>query len=304
MAQLCAGTQVILLDRELNDGNNWQLEFEDDFNASSLDLSKWELQVAYQGAPDGSGAYLTLDNVKVSADTYTAKSTSATGFCQVALRKETVTRPITFWDPNSPSKTYNYTGATIWSKPQFGWGKYEIRCKIPKGKGLWSSAYMYGEQSGAGNEIDLFEITDEKDLLGRYDPDKLSKVVQAHYHFWDKTSSINGIDHNCGNSSGNQNNMDYSLDFHTYTLIWDRWGISWLIDGKLINKVCQWYDPNGNYITKDNIKPSQVAVRNDWYPTLPMSFIFGLSQGKDDADDATSLPGFLIVDYVRYYKPY
>ena len=68
-AQLCGGTSVILLNAFENDGTNWQLEFEDDFNSTTLNLSKWVLTEASQGSLDGTGAYNTLDNVIVSPET-------------------------------------------------------------------------------------------------------------------------------------------------------------------------------------------------------------------------------------------
>lgn len=304
-AQLCSGTKVILLDTLVNDGTEWQLEFNDEFNASALDLSEWEGKISSQGAEDGSDAYRTLDNVTVSPETFYGENTSATGVCVINLRQETVVKPATFWDPNSPVVTYHYTAADVVSKRKFGWGKYEIRCKLPKGKGFYSSFWMYGEQNKIGNEIDGFEISNENNVAGKYDENLLCKVAEMHYHFWDKTGSLAGTNHNCGSSTGNERSADFSTDFHVFTVIWDRWAISWYIDGRLVKSAGQWYDLKGQMVTKDNIKPMQVVLRNDWYPENLLNIIFALNietEKKDAPDNSSPLPASYIVDYIRYYK--
>lgn len=149
-------------------------------------------------------------------------------------KRETITKPAVFWDPNSPALTYNYTSSNIVTTEEFGWGKYEIRCKIPKGKGFFPAFWMYGEQSGEGSEIDVFEFMSEKNVFGKFDESKLSKINQMHYHKLYKTGAPPGINHNCGSSNGNESGTDYSLDYHIFAVIWDRWAISWYIDGKLI----------------------------------------------------------------------
>ncbi|MCW3103878.1 MAG: glycoside hydrolase family 16 [Bacteroidetes bacterium] len=303
-AQMCAGTKVILLDTLVNDGTEWHLEFSDEFDATALDLSVWEGKISSQGALDGSDAYRTLDNVTVSPETYYGESTSATGVCLINLKQETVVRPATFWDPGSPVLTYHYTSADVVSKQQFSWGKYEIRCKLPKGKGFTTSFWMYGEQNKIGNEIDVFEMNNEYNILGEYDEKLLCKVPEMHYHLWDKTASLAGIDNNCGTYTGNARTTDYSEDFHTFTLVWDRWALSWYIDGRLIKSAGQWYDLNGNIVTAANIKPMQVVLRNDWYPTNLMAIIFALNieSGKGAPDNSVSLPASMLIDYIRYYK--
>ncbi|MCW3072360.1 MAG: glycoside hydrolase family 16 [Bacteroidetes bacterium] len=300
-AQLCAGTKVILLDTLVNDGDKWQLEFEDDFNDSTLNLSKWKLSESSQGSSDGTGAYNSLDNVIIFPGTG-----SATGVCSIVIKKEQVTRPAVSWDPNSPVFTYEYTSSNIASVQQFGWGKYEIRCRIPKGKGFFPAFWMYGEHNGAGNEIDVFEFMNEKNALGKFDKDLLCKIDQMHYHVWDKTGAPPGIDRNCGSSAGKASGTDYSLDYHIYTVTWDRWAINWYVDGKLLKTAGQWYGLNGKIVTPGNIKPSQVVLRNDWYPTGLMAIIVNVAvqHGNDAPDESTPFPGSLDIDYIRYYRQY
>jgi beta-glucanase (GH16 family) len=305
-AQICAGSKVILLDRELNDGETWQLEFEDNFNGNTLDLSKWKLSESSQGSFDGTGAYNTLDNIEVSPENFYGANSFASGVCKIIIKEERVTHPAVSWDPNSPEVTYNYTSSNMVSKQEFGWGKYEIRCKLPKGKGFFPAFWMYGEQYGSGNEIDVFEFMNEKNVFGKYDENLLCRINQMHYHIWDKTFSQQGIDRNCGSSSGAGPETDYSLDYHIFAVIWDRWAISWFVDGKLLKSAGQWYDLNGRMITPENIKPAQTVLRNDWYPKGTVSIIVNLAvqHGINEPDNKTPFPSSLDIDYIRYYKRY
>ena len=185
---------------------------------------------------------------------------------------------------------------------QFGFGKYEIRCKIPKGKGFWPAFWLYGEKNGRGDEIDVFEFMNEKDILGEYDKKRLSKDDQMHYHYWEKSNPLNSVDHNCG--STNKSEIDYSLDYHTFTLIWNKFVLQWYIDGELIKQTGQWYDLIGNVVTSENVQPSQVVFRNEWYPKNPMTIIFdfGIQTGNDKPDDSTPFPSTFDIDYIRYYS--
>jgi beta-glucanase (GH16 family) len=301
-AQLCEGAKVILLDTLVDDGREWRLEFEDNFDGNSIDLSKWTVNECAL-SPDN--AYRLQQNVIVSSDYYKGKNSTAFGVCKIILKNETITKPAQPWIPGSPINTYFHTTGDIWSKEEFGWGKYEIRCKVPKGNNFWSAFCMYAQRNGIGNEIDIFEFSNNTNLSGDIIQEKQCRIVEMHYHRWDKTMSLDGIDHNCGNSVGDANTPDYSEDFHTFTIIWDRWGISWYIDNRFIKMVGQWYDLNGFPITKQNVKPFQVAIRNEWYPTLNMSLGIGLNlKGKPTDIKTDDFPGYYLIDYVRYYKLY
>jgi len=302
-AQLCSGTKVILLDSiDYNVEPNWQLVFDEEFMGDTLDLANWELVVYKQGAFDGTGAYWTLDNVKVSPETVYGACTKATGVCRIVAKKETVTKPPVSWNPSIPEATYNFTTSNINTKRFFGWGKYEIRCKVPKGKGFFPAFWLYGEKYGDGHEIDIFEFMNEYNLLQKYDSDKLCKYIQMHYHKADNSNPNNRPDYNCG--STHKTNVDYSLDFHTYSVIWNKFGISWYVDGEFVKMVAQWYDIRGEAVTPENIKPAQVVFRNDWYPKNEMQMIIGMDiqHGKDLPDENTPFPSYLDIDYIRYYS--
>jgi len=216
--QICEGKKVVLTENGKCNSNSWVLFFEDDFNGTSLDFSKWE--VPYQGvirdfnhqnekqwyANTGDSPSRPLsNNIEVS-----------NGTLKLIAKKETtaISGNYTNWSSNPPvnyNSTFEYTSAEIDSKESFGFGKYEIRCKIPSGKGFWPAFWMYGEGAGGrNNEIDVFEFwknnTSDHNMTVHYD----GSMCQSDY-----------------------NGPDYSLDFHTFSVIWDNYKIEWYVDGEL-----------------------------------------------------------------------
>ncbi|MBA3707011.1 MAG: glycoside hydrolase family 16 protein [Bacteroidetes bacterium] len=293
---------MILLDAFINDSSQWQLIFDEEFNSNSLDISKWELTVNQQGATDGQGSYNTLDNVVVTPETFYGENTSAIGVCRIVAKKEDVTRPPVSWNPSIPAVTYHYTTSHINTIQKFGWGKYEIRCKVPKGKGFWSAFWMYGEVNGEGHEIDVFEFANGGNIFGQYDAKKQNKQVMMNYHSADNSMPGNRIDHNCGYTFNSK--IDYSLDYHTYAIIWNRFGVEWYIDGEYIKTTAQWYDLNGGMITQKNIKPAQVAMRNDWFPKNKVCIVvdMDIEKSKGTPDENTPFPSSFDIDYIKYYS--
>ncbi len=301
-AQLCSGTKVILLDSiDYNVEPNWQLVFDEEFMGDTLDLGQWELTVNQQGALDGTGPYNTLDNVKVSPEKFSGYSTSATGVCSIIAKRETVTRPPVSWNPSIAPVTYQYTSSNFNTKQKFGWGKYEIRCKIPKGKGFWSAFWLYSEVNGEGHEIDIFEFANGTSFFKEYDPKRQCKDIMMNYHSADNNPG-NRVDHDC--ACTHKTDVDFSLDYHTYSVIWNRFGVSWYVDGEYIKTAAQWYDIRGEAITPQNIKPAQVVFRNDWYPRNDMAIIVDLDieSKKGVPDETTPFPSSFDIDYIRYYS--
>ncbi len=304
VAQLCgAGTTTVILEETAKyyQTIDWHLEFDEQFNGDTLDTGVWELTVDSQGAPDGRGSYKTLDNVKVSRGEFFGERTSATGVCEIIAKKEDVTRYPVSWNHSIPQVTYHYTSSLIDTKQHFGWGKYEIRCKIPKGKGIWSAFWMYSEQNGEGHEIDCFEFANGSSLLHDYDPKRQCKDVMMNCHSAENVGG-NREDWDCPYTY--KSSIDYSLDFHTFSVIWNKFECSWYIDNEYIKTMAQWYDIKGNPITPYNIKPAQVAIRNDWFPKNDMSIIVDvdIEKSKGKPDETTPFPNSFYIDYIRYYS--
>jgi len=286
------------------DENEWVLVFEDNFDGNTLDLNKWEIQPHSQGAVTGAAnqEYNSLDNVSVSE-----------GIMKVELRKETVQRKAVNWHPKDkllsdslPNlRTYHYTAAVIWTHKQFMFGKYEISCTIPKGKGVWPAFWMFTGDNGIWNEIDVFEFGNVYGLKflrwgGRYKPEKSVRRVRtnAHYDF--------GKDGGHDNCPRHKDMTDISVGLHTFELIWTPFTMEWIVDGVSIRKKYKYTKFWGIKKIDCNDYQAGKKYRADMaFPMEEMNIIVGsgVRSGRH-APDSTSatFPCTMQVDYIRYYK--
>lgn len=296
IAQLCDFSTVNHLDYGQCNSDPWLLVFEDNFDGTSLDLTKWKLKEDSQGSLQGSTdfQYYSLDNVSVSS-----------GNCHITAKQETVTdkyavnwRPPTdiLSDglPNYP-RSYNYTSSYLVSKNKFSYGKYEIRCKIPYGKGLWPAFWMFGQPFGIKDELDVFEFWPENNIFGNYDPTLLCKKPNMTIH---RGSNFCQTDYL---------GPDYSQAFHTFTIIWDDYRIEWYVDGFLRKKVNRYYLIDGTYVECTEVVPG-IYYRNNTYPThdVYLDIIVNLAvfntSGTNGPDSGTPFPGSLEIDYIKFWR--
>ena len=294
---LCEGRAVIpSVTCDQCNSDPWVLVFEDNFNGNTLDLSKWEIQQWAQGALYGNGGstqeYNTLDNAVVE-----------NGVLKIIAKKETIQKRAISWmsddailsDGLPNLRTYHFTSSNIWTKSKFNYGIFEARIKIPKGKGFWPAFWTYA--SNPWNEIDVFEFWNENNIWGDYDASKLSKVhhMTVHYDY-----DNDGESNQCSDSYGG---VDFSQDFHVFTVIWEKDKIQWLVDGVVKRTDYRYYSILGQTVGCTIFKLREYLL-NDIFPQDPMSIILNLAiqNGDDSPDNTTSFPSQMEVDWVRYYQ--
>lgn len=313
------------------DDQSWVLYFEDNFDGSSLDESKWIYP--YQGVIAGYD-FENWKNWYANTGTTPAKPISdnikvENGMLKIIARKENPPISGTYlnWATNPPvtlNSSFDYSSGWIESKKEFGYGKYEIRCKIPKGRGLWPSFWLFDEQNGVRSEIDVFEFWNEGDCFGTYDPARLSK--NPHFTLHSNRLNSNPQEenqcsyelHGCAGNWGSTG-TDFSSDYHVFMVEWGFYRINWYIDGQFIYSMYR-------YNTMDMIGGQSQAVGcntaeagtsyffNDSWPfsnrmqvRFNMAIQRGYSkpngQGYNNAPDVTTpFPGSFEIDYFRYYK--
>ena len=274
------------------DGNckekKWILKFEDNFDGTTLDLSKWHMKYAPGTlSTETVDVYYSSDNIKLE-----------NGICKIIPKVETVTKRAINWlsdttivaDNKANLRQYPYTSGWMDSNQQYHYGKFEVRCKIPKGKGFWPSFWMYGETNKANNEIDVFEFWNEENVFGRYNSKKLSMVNHMTVHYNKKMSGKEYV------------GPDYSLDFHTYTVVWDSTKIEWYVDGELKRVHTQYITKRGKNVDCKDVKANNTYYLNPVFPKNPMTIIANLAiqKGKNKPDENTFNTAFEI-DYIRYY---
>ncbi|RJP62471.1 MAG: glycoside hydrolase family 16 protein [Ignavibacteriales bacterium] len=243
----------------------WKLIWSDEFSGKQPDTAKWNILIR-ETSKHKELQYYVPDEVFIEKG---------------MLRIRSQVR-------NYGSK--EYTSGRLDTKGKFTpvYGRFEIRAKLPAGKGLWPAHWLYpqnrdwqmerlmadaianGNESLIPEERPWYSEIDIMEFLG-HDPTTVYGTL--HYYTFDgqkKTAS--------GTKSGK---VDYSKDFHVYTLEWEPDSIKWYIDDELI------------YTTTDGI------------PHTPHYLILNTAVGGNwpgNPDSTTIFPQFHDIDYVRVYK--
>lgn len=175
-----------------------ELLFEDNFNGTALDLTKWEADnLLYRG--DEVQCYtMRPANVKVRNENLEL----------IALRE----------NYTAGGNSYAYTSASIRTKDAnpLKYGKYEARIKVPQGQGHFPAFWTLGI-NGAGTwpsngEIDIMENLDTENF------------VRGTCHW------LNTINEDGNNPRARSLALDMSI-YHTYSVIWLPESITWYVDG-------------------------------------------------------------------------
>jgi beta-glucanase (GH16 family) len=243
----------------------WKLAWQDEFNGKLLDTSKWNVLLREQ-SKHGELQYYLPDEV------YIEKS---------ILRLRSRVRAY---------GSMKYTSGRLDTRGKFApvYGRFEIRAKLPVGKGLWPAHWLYpqnrnwqmeylmaqavaeGKERLIPEERPWYSEIDIMEYLG-HEPNILYGTL--HYYSFDgqkKSSS--------GKWTGD---VDYSKDFHIYALEWEPDSIRWYIDGHLIHATTSGIPHTPHYLILNT------AVGGAW-PGNP--------------DSTTTFPQYHDIDYVRVYQ--
>lgn len=174
----------------------------------------------------------------------------------------------------------DYTSAKLQTMGKGDWkyGRFEIRAKLPAGRGIWPAIWMLPTQSNYGNwpssgEIDIME------LVG-YDPDKV--------HFTIHTEAYN---HKIGTQIGaNTIIANSNQDFHTYALEWSEDSLKFFVDNQI------------HFTVKRNAGDDYKKWPFDKPFYLILNVAVGGTWGGANGIDNSIFPQTMEVDYVRVYK--
>ena len=259
----CTDKKVIpeIIPAELVVDKNWQFEttpvWQDDFNTGvAPDATKWTFETGGSGWGNNELQYYTSG----------ANSTVNGGNLNIVAKRE-------------PLLGRDYTSSRMITKGKGDWlyGRFEIKAKLPKGRGTWPAIWMlssdnaYGNWPGSG-EIDIMEHVG-------YD---LNNV-----HFSIHTSAYN---HTRGTQKSTNKIIPDATDaFHIYRVDWTPYAVRGYIDGI---SYFEFINNNTGFTAWPFNKPFHLilntAVGGDW----------GGVQGIDN----TVFPATMQVDYVRVYK--
>jgi beta-glucanase (GH16 family) len=244
----------------------WKLVWRDEFNDDRLDTSKWSVLVREQSKHHELQYYLP-DEVYVQNG------------C-LHLRSRT----------RDYGGMHHYTSGRLSTDGKFApvYGRFEIRARLPYGKGLWPAIWLYpqnrdwimeqvmakavqeGHESTIPEERPWYSEIDILEYLGHE-----TNVVYATLHYSTFAGELKR------SSATWKASVDLSKDFHVYALEWEPNEIRWYVDDNLIHSTRIGIPHKPHYIILNT------AVGGDW-------------PGNPDA--TTTFPQLFDIDYVRVYQ--
>jgi beta-glucanase (GH16 family) len=251
------------------------LSFADEFDDLSLDLEdgapspgRWRTNFGY-GGPTSVHSRTLVNNGEL--EVYVDPKFAGTGSTSLNLnpfhlsngKLDIVAEPL---DEAARPVAWgrSYSSGLLTTKASFAqqYGVFEIRAKIPRGKGLWPAFWLLPANGAWPPELDVLEI------LG----DNPNKVYMSWHSNGDgkHSSETKAIDI-----------PDASADFHTYSVEWTKDTINWFFD---------------------DIQVASAPTPPDLHQPMYMLINLAVGGGWPGAPNAwTNFPASYTIDWVRAY---
>ena len=233
--------------------SEWVMTFSDEFDGTSLDLSKWATTYAGGGRTNNDELEWYVDNAQIVSN----------GTLKLVAKHE------------SAHSGFPYTSGMISGHKSFSqmYGYFEIRMKIPAGKGFWPAFWLLPLPNAWPPEIDVMEN------LGHD-----THTIYMTHHYATNYPNVGGG--KGGQHGGAYTGPDYSADFHTYGVEWSATAIVWYFDGVERYRSTE-HIPLAGYGFTGMYVIANLAVGGSW-PGAP--------------DASTVFPNQLEIDYIRVYS--
>jgi len=223
----------------------WQLTFADEFDGAKVDLSRWNLN-------DPWGRERNRELQAYVPDAFSLNK----GVLRIKAERGEATY-------DGKRRSFRSGMMTTQGKFRQQFGRFEISCRVPRGRGLWPAFWLLPDPPAWPPEIDVFEI------LG-HEP----TVVHLSHHWRD----ADGRRHS---DSKRWHGPDFSSAFHTFAAEWTPADIRWYVDGVEHQRSTKSIPQTPMCLLVN------LAVGGNW-PGAP--------------DETTPFPAHLEVDYVRAYR--
>jgi hypothetical protein len=131
---------------------------------------------------------------------------------------------------------YRYASGLITSQPSFTqtYGYFEMRAKLPRGKGVWPAFWLLPADLSWPPEIDVMESVG--------DPSKIYVTLHS----------------NAAKAEGTEVQVSPD-DFHTYAVSWTRDQVIWFVDGREVKRM-----PTPADMHKPMYMLANIALGGDW----------------------------------------
>ncbi len=209
-------------DSLLPENKSWKLIWNDEFDGTELDTSKWGFRLNFWGQRLKT---FTTEGVELDGNSH--------------LRLHMIRKGNDFYSPHlqTGSLTYDIPKDTngFWpfgkrEKPKFMhcYGYYEVRCRLPKNSG-WHAAFWL-QAPGIGSHPDPQHAGVECDIMENYLQHSEGKIIAGN--IW------GGYGSDCQGSGHFQWDYKETPDsWHYYGVDWSPNGYDFYADGKLIGRV-------------------------------------------------------------------
>jgi beta-glucanase (GH16 family) len=223
----------------------WVLTFSDEFDHKELEFPKWSVHDPWGGHARN----------RESQAWVPAAVSLESGNLRLTARRE----PARFDGQNR-----EYTSGIVTTYGSFAqtYGRFEIRCRIPTGQGFEPKFWLLPVPGGETPSIDLI------DAIGS----EPTKVLFSNHWGDEKTDR---------SYSTSFKGADFSKDFHTFAIEWDKEKIIWFVDG------------------------TERFRSVDGVPHQPLYLVASLAVGGTGPkwpDSTTPFPAFFDIDYIRVYQ--
>ena len=230
----------------------------DEFSSGSLDQTKWAYEVKD-----------TWYNNELEATTNRADNlTVSGGFLNIIAKPESY-----------HNKSYTSARINTKGKQDFGYGRLDVRAKLPQGKGIWPAIWMLGTNDSdvgwpACGEIDIMELRGS---------DPTRDLTTMHF-------GVNPADHRQKGTTytlpGATATSNLATDFHIYSVIRSKNKLEFFLDGV-------------SYYSFSSADATPYPFNTPFYAILNLA-VGGDFDGNPDA--STVFPQTMQVDYVRFLQ--
>ena len=251
----------------------WELVWSDEFNGSSLDGAKWNIQTG-DGTAEGIPGWGNNELQSYQA----ANISVGGGSLTITARQEA-----------ADGREYTSARINTANKLDVRYGRIEASIHAPGGQGLWSAFWMLPTDSeygtwAAGGEIDIMEVFSRN-------PRPFNQAALHYGMAW----PLNTFTY------AKYEGVDPADGFHVYAVEWDEQEIRWFVDGThyyTVRNSTYW-----NYY-KDAETNAHVSGSDSAPFDRPFHLLLNLAVGGNlpGAPDPAALPGEMLVDYVRVYR--
>ena len=248
--------------------SNWEMLWSDEFDGEDLDLSKWNKLSWRPGW------------VNNELQAYTERDTNIFLESGFLVLQGLIDPGFSGTDYNGNDYNADYTSGRVNTDGKFSttYGRFDIRAKLPKGKGSWPAIWMLGESINSIGWPDCGEI----DIMEHVGYDE--GMIHGSIHTEEYNHMYNT------QRSGSKYIENVTSTFHVYSLEWSPFYLRYLIDDEPFFFV--YNDSKG-----DNSK---------WPFDDPHYIILNLAIGGDwggvQGISTSEFPMRMMVDYVRVFK--